>query len=501
MSSTKNYLDVLEANIKGIQQITETVSSTIGPKGLDVMLVDQYGDFQCTNDGVEILSSMQIKHPVAKLMVKIAKAQESKVGDGTTSVAIFVNKILQFAYNKLKSGFQPIPLIKGIEIAIERSIELLADSAKTANDINDPMLRAATFISARGDNKITKHLMELAEMLIEKNGLDFFLKDFNLNSAILPSNDQNTRIQDGYIIKKRSHYHYDYTFIDIKCLTIDGPFEPEAMSSEAISTEKGVEKFDRNISKMIDLAETISKAGIRAVFTTSSMMPKIEEFFIKEGVFVLTNLRQVDLKAIMKMSGANKVNRQKLSSAGKGEILHFAGDLACIEQSSSPIGTIIKGKKAHYASLIISGELDTVIDEKCKIALDAASSMKNTLKSGYLPGEGVAELNLIPALKQYRKELEGLSDNVVAGYDIVVEALPAVFVQILENAGIDPKKVIEKIGASLTNTKGVDLDDASIIDLYERQVVDPLELKLSIFKIAREIVTQILRIKLILQAA
>ena len=126
MEDSISHIKTLEANIAAINSVAETVRHTVGPKGLDVMLVDQYGDFQCTNDGVEILSSIQIQHPAGKLLIEIAKAQEKQIGDGTTSVVIFASEILSLALEKIKAGFQVIPLIKGISMAIDKTIELLS---------------------------------------------------------------------------------------------------------------------------------------------------------------------------------------------------------------------------------------------------------------------------------------------------------------------------------------------------------------------------------------
>jgi len=499
MEDSISHIKTLEANIAAINSVAETVRHTVGPKGLDVMLVDQYGDFQCTNDGVEILSSIQIQHPAGKLLIEIAKAQEKQIGDGTTSVVIFASEILSLALEKIKAGFQVIPLIKGISMAIDKTIELLERQSSSIQHIDDPRLRSVTLISARGDKELTDLLIKLAKTISEKNSYEYLITKFDFIAAIHSCSRRESEIFNSYFINKRAHYHYDNDFYDCKCLVIEGPLEPEALSSEVISTDAGVTRLDASIDKLFSMAEKIAHLGIKAIFTSGSVMPKIEEFFIKEGIFVLTNLRQTDINALIRISGASKANRQKLLSAEASLIKSHSGTLEYIQRSASPIGVFIKGTKAHEATLLLSAELESALAEKKRIAIDAANAFKKCLESGYVLGGGIAEINLIERLKRSQESVS-LSKDVNAGFDIVVEALPALFKQIVKNAGFDPAAKLEMLNFHASNREGIDLDTGKASNYDQLGILDPLALKISIFKIVKELVSQVLKIKLILQA-
>ena len=499
MSQIASYIQTLEANIAAISSVADTVKHTVGPKGLDVMLVDQYGDFKCTNDGVEVLSSIQIQHPAAKLLIEISKAQEKHVGDGTTSVVIFANEILRLSLQKIKEGYQTIPLIKGLNKALEKVIELLERHSTPINRVDDPRLRSVTHIAARGDKEITDLLTKLSEDVANANSLEYLVSEFNLFESIYTCSRRESEIIGGYFIPKRPHYNYDSDFYDPKCLIIDGPLEPEAFSSEVISTDTGVSHLDQSVEKLFSIAEKIKNVGIKAIFLSASILPKLEEYFIKEGIFVLSNLRQKDINALLRISGASKVNRQRVLSADNSELKSISGDLESIQKSFSPLGVFIKGTKAYEATILLAAELDSALAEKKRIAIDAAHAYKKCLESGYVLGGGIAEINLIERLKRSQDSLSYNKDTMV-GFDIIVEALPALFKQIVFNAGYDPDEKLNLIDFHASNKNGIDLETGEIINYDFSGILDPLASKISIFKIVKELVSQVLKIKMILQA-
>ncbi len=499
MSQPVTYIQTLEANISAINSVADTVRHTVGPKGLDVMLVDSYGDFKCTNDGVEILSSIQIQHPAAKLLIEISKAQEKQVGDGTTSVVIFASEILRLALLKIKEGYKVVPLIKGIGNAIDKIIELLERLSTPVNRVDDPRLRSVTHIAARGDKELTNLIINLAESITKENSYEYLVSQFNLFESIYTCSRRESEIISGYFIPKRPHYHYDYDFYDSKCLVIDGPLEPEAFSSEVISTDTGVTHLDDSTSKLFSMAEKIKNLGIKAIFLSASMLPKLEEYFIKEGIFVLSNLRQKDIKALLRISGAKKVNRQRILSADSSEIKNISGQLEAIQRSFTPIGVFIKGTSAYEATILLAAELESALAEKKRIAIDAAHAFKKCLESGYVLGGGVAEINLIERLRRSQDSLVFNKDT-MAGFDLVVDSLPALFKQITYNAGFDPDEKVNLINFHASNKEGIDLETGNLINYDYQGILDPLATKISIFKIVKELVSQVLKIKLILQA-
>jgi archaeal chaperonin len=489
--------EILESSIQAIENLAAAVKHTVGPKGLDVMLVDEYGSYKCSNDGVEILSSMQIKHPVSKLAVEVARSQEARVGDGTTSAVIFTEAILKIAFKKIKKGAKVQRLIKGLECAAEEAFTLLEKSSFKLQGLDDEKLLQITKIAARGQEELASFLIAIIKKIKSQNKKDF---DYDLSEYIFPVLRSQDRIIEGYLLKKKPHFIYDQKFSNIEVLLIEGLLEPEAMPVEAIATSEGLKKYESHVQILLETAKKLIKVGIRGVFSSASIMPKLEELFLKEGVFVLSHLTKNELNKIKILAGGQLLTREKLISLDIESIKEFSASLTKLYWDEDLQGNIIQGSKNKVVSLILSSETQVALDEKTRIAIDAAKSMKSALAKGYVLGEGLAEMNIIPDLQRFR-ESQGLEDiSFLAGLESLEEALEALFTQILENAGIRSLDYKTKIKFSSENRQGIDLDNLEIIDLLERGILDPLELKHSALKIAIEIASQVLRINRVLQA-
>jgi chaperonin GroEL (HSP60 family) len=492
MEKTKKYAEVLNNNVQAIRSIVASVRGTIGPKGMDVMIVDEFGNFICTNDGVEILSNIQISHPAAKLAVEAAKSQEMRVGDGTTTAAILCDSLLASALLRINSGAQPTRVARGIEIATQVVIEELTKSAKKIKDVNDPKLRSITNISARGQEDITELIIEAAQRTMKKNS------SCQLADSIIVSTGMQSAVLDGLFIKKKTHFNYIEKFKDVRILVLEGPLEPEPMSSEAVSTDEGVRKYERNIQTLMETVKRISKSGVKAIFTSSSILAAAEELFVREGVFVLSHLKQSDINHLVNISGAKLSTRTKLLNSDIDQFSNYSGTLTLIEHKPELSGFIFQGKKAYQASILISAETDTVLEERGRIATDAAKALSAALRSGYVMGEGVAEMNITDNIEKLREAYPNDKD-ISAGIEIVVEALKSIFLQITENAGFSPNDIYYKFRPSPTNTMGIDLETGETLDLEATGILDPLEVKVSAFKIASEIAIQILKINMVVQ--
>lgn len=503
METSNKYHEVLSSNIGAIRAVVSAVRGTIGPKGLDVMLVDEFGSFKCTNDGVEILSNIQIKHPAAKLIVEAARAQELKVGDGTTTVAILCDSILASALLRINSGSNPSRLAQGIKIATQRAREELSKIAHPIKDTQDQRLRHLVKISARGDELITSLIIEAAQRCSSNNKSQSYLTDentgFNFADTIIGSTMSESMVIDGLFIKKRSHFSYGSKLQNLETLVIEGPFEPEPMSSEAVSTDEGVKKYEQNVQALLESAKRIAKSGVRAVFTSSSMLPIVEEFFAKENIFVLTHIKSSDISRLVSVSGARICNRNRLLNTDQSSFSDYSGKLTNITNRTDLGGFIIEGSKHYQSSILISAETETVLEEKKLIAIDAAKALIAALRSGYVVGEGIAEFNISTTIETLRDEHKNDHD-ISCGIEVVVEALKAPFHQIIENAGLTHNEIYYKLQIKPENLMGIDLDSGEAIDLVQAGIIDPLEAKLSALKIASEVACQILRINMIVQS-
>lgn len=495
MEKTRKYSEVLNNNIQAIRSVVAAVRGTIGPKGMDVMLIDELGNFVCTNDGVEILSNIQINHPAAKLAIEAAKSQETKVGDGTTTAAILCDSLLASALIRINTGIRPARIVKGIEIGIEAVIKELKASAKQIKNANDPKLQSIVAIAARGDADITSMIIEAAKRS-EAHNLE---SDFDLANSIIAASGLESRVIDGLFIKKKTHFNYSETIEKPAILLIEGSFDPEPIPSEAISTDEGVKKFEQNIQALMEAAKRIAKTGIKAVLTSSSMLPIVEEFFAKEGIFVLTHLKKSDINSLINISGAKLVTRTTVININEERIKELSGQLKIIKYQAELAGFVLEGAKAYQASIVIGAETETRLEECKRIATDAAKALMVALRSGYVLGEGVAEMNIADAVERLRETYADDKD-ISAGIEVVVESLKSVFLQIIENAGFAFNDLYYKIRFGPKNLMGINLENGEALDLEAAGIIDPLELKVSAFKIASEIASQIIRVNMIVQA-
>lgn len=491
-SNRGKYLEILNSNIAAVNTVADTVRATIGPKGMDVMLIDQYGEYAYTNDGVTILSSIEINHPVAKLMVEVAKSQENKVGDGTTTATLLAASILNNAWSKISNGAAQNRVIKGINLAKDSVIEEFKKQSKKVNGAKDSKLKFITKIAARGDEEITSLLIQAATKLKLKTAI-------NLEDCIYSSPGYESRIIEGLFIKKKSHFKFRDMIVNAPTLVIEGALEPEAMPVEAISTDEGVKQFTNKVEVLFDTAKKIAKAGVKAVFVDASVHPGLEEYFAKEDIFVLSHVKKSDLNRISISAGTSLINRKELFASDVSHIKKSAGLLNEIDEEKNLGGFVLKSNSIYIPTILISAQTSSIADEKERIAIDAAQAMGAALKSGYLAGEGVAELNVLNSLAIL---LDGYKDdeNICAGIELVREALKTLFMQIVSNAGFDPNEMLAKLQEKNDSCFGIDLDDGSLINLEEKGVLDPAEVKINALRIAAEIACQVLKINMVLQA-
>jgi chaperonin GroEL (HSP60 family) len=229
------------------------------------------------------------------------------------------------------------------------------------------------------------------------------------------------------------------------------------------------------------------------------MMPAVEEFFVREEIFVMTHLKSSDINRLINITGAKLSTRSKLFNIDALTILSYAGKLESIDKHDDLGGFCFLGKKNYQPSIVIGAETESVLEERKLIAIDACKALVAGLRNGYVVGEGVAELNISAKLHERLQTLQ-LDPELLAGANIIVQALKAPFEQILTNAGFDPVKSLKSLDLNPENQTGIDLNTGNHINLVTEGILDPAESKISALKIAGELAVQILRINSIIQA-
>lgn len=466
MQTTNKHLSTLEKNYEAIQAVTAIVADTLGPEGLNVMLIDEFANAFCTNDGVTILTKLQIKNPVAKYIRDAALAQEEKVGDGTTSVCVVLEALLKESINTLRNkDISTIRLTKLLHQAKQRILELIAKQSIAVEKLDDEKLFAATAIASREDLQLSK----LIQQLYIKSFSNTKQEKFDLSEHIYAYKNTHDHILPGFIIKKKPHLNSKEKIKDCEILMVKGSLEPQAISSEAASTDEGVKKFNNNVQELVELCKKIKKRDIKAVFCSGSIFHQAEEILNKEGIIVLSHLTDSCFRNIEKASKAIACSRTELFDQDQNCFNNKLGKIKSLEFNERFQAFVLEAEAFAFHSLILGESTQNLLDEKLRIAQDATKVFYATLKEGLSKGGGILELDILNTLKKEAENQEII--------EILEAGLSSIFLQIQKNTGwqMTPADLEKKF--------------------TEENILDASLVKKTIIEIAFDLCSQIIKVK------
>lgn len=491
-------LAALITNSNAIRAVAAAVEGTIGPKGLDIMLVDRFGEVTITNDGVTILKQMDINHPAAKMLINIARAQQEEVGDGTTTATIMAGTMVQEGANQILKGVPVARVIDGIKLGVKRAEELLEEKKMDVKGIDDPALRDVALIAGREHTDIAELVIEAAKLIGEEK---LKSKDFKLKDTIMSRAGAKNEVFTGIIIdKQKLNKQMPFELKDVKILLIDDALEPEQVAPEALRTEAGFtrhleekEEFKRNIEKIVDL-------GINLVLVDKNISSDAEEILTDAGVIAVERVSTRDLEKVAEHTGAKIMKRTGIKKS-KEEINEHVGeaDKAFEDRKLKQI-RIIGGKGKPLATILVGAATEEIVDERERIAKDAASSLQASINYGIVPGGGALELAISRELEREKSKVKGMASY---GLDCVISALKKPFAQIVYNSGYNPLEKTEEVIYSQAKENsfsvGVNCENGDLSDMVELGVLDPALVKRYAIKAAGEVAEAILRINTIIK--
>ncbi|WP_027415801.1 TCP-1/cpn60 chaperonin family protein [Aneurinibacillus terranovensis] len=491
-------LSTLFHNVNAVQAVAGSVEGTIGPKGLDTMLVDEEGNVLITNDGVTILEEMEVKHPAARMVINIARAQQDKVGDGTTTATLLASALVTEGANQVRRGVPIAKVIAGIQQGVREAAGQLERMALHIDNLDDEKLYHTALIAGRENEDIARLVMEGAKLI----GIDkIFEKDFRLSDLVTACEGAENEVVPGVLI----HQHplskdMPQTVENAKLMIINDALAPEEIDDEALGTERGFQRYlelkeayRRNLEKLIAL-------GINVVVVEKSCDSIAEEFCIDNGIMVLHRVKRTDRERTAEHTGARMVKRTALNKTvdelmrfiGKAERISFDENLRQIR--------VIKGAGIPAATMVIGASTGEVVGERERIAKDAAAAVQASVRGGYLPGGGSAELYVSHHLEQWRTTLKGMEGF---GVEAVANALRRPLSQMIQNAGFNPLEKVELIKAAQDewgrSSMGLDFDTGQCADMLQEGVVDPALVKIHALKTAGEVSQAILRIHTVIR--
>ncbi len=497
-SEVDERLAALMTNANAIRAIAQAVEGTIGPKGLDTMLVDQFGDVVITNDGVTILDMMDVNHPAAKMLIKIAKAQQEEIGDGTTTATIMAGALVSEGVAQVLKGVPVAKVIEGLRIGVKKALSVLETKTIPIKDIQDPLLKQVALVAGRENEDIAELVVQAAVLMGQEKLLD---PSFKLAEIIRAEEGAENQVVPGVIINKEPmNTEMPKKLGPVKVLVIDDALEPEEVEDEALATEAGFtrylalqEEFRNNIKKIVE-------AGVNLVLVDRGVDAAAEEFLTDHQVMVLQRVSNRELRRASEHTGAKMLKRTGLKKE-LSELEKYLGSAreAFLDEKLEHVRLLGGGGKAE-ATILVGASTEEVVGERERIAKDAASAIQAAVKGGIVPGGGSIELAIARHIEEARKDVRGMA---AYGLDCVIAALKKPFSQIVLNAGFNP---LEKLGdvtaaqaESGLDSLGIDCDTGEVRDMCQIGVFDPALVKKHALKAAGEVAEAILRIDTIIK--
>lgn len=491
-------LAALMTNANAIQAIASAVEGTIGPKGLDTMLVDRFGDVVITNAGVTILEKMDVNHPAAKMLINIAKAQQEEIGDGTTTATIMAGALVAEGVNQVVRGVPVARVIEGLRVSVKKALESVEKRSRPIDGLDDPMLKRIAYISGREHEDIAELVVGAARLIGQEKLED---KAFKLVDTITAEEGADNEVFMGVIIgKERLNKQMPKEVTPVRLLILDDALEPEEIEDEALGTEAGFsrylemqQEFKANVEKLISM-------DINLVLVDRGVHDLAEEMLTDAGVMVLSRVSSRELRKVADHCGARMIKRTSLKKDAS-ELEKYIGNAErAYEDEKLDQVRILGGTGKPMATILVGAATSEVVGERERIAKDAASSVQAAVRGGYVPGGGSIELAVARDVERIRETIKGMA---AYGVDCVSAALRKPLSQIVANAGFNPLEKVEDVVAAQAeqskDTLAINCDNGDVTDMLALGVVDPTLVKLHALKAAGEIAEAILRIDTIIK--
>jgi len=490
--------DAQRNNILAARVVAETVKTTLGPKGMDKMLVDKVGNIIITNDGVTILEEMDIEHPAAKMVVDIAKTQDSEVGDGTTTAVMLAGKFLENAEKLLDQKIHPTIITRGYRWAEEKAKEILNELAVEIDSEEELMKIAQTAMTGKGAEhlrvKFSEIIVEAAKIISEKGRIN--VEDIKIEKQKGKSLEDTELIKGVVLDKERVSIEMPKRIDNARIALVEedlGIKGPETETRLSISTPEQLQSFiNQEDSILKSKVEKIKSSGANVLIAQKGIDELVQFYLAKEGIYAVRRVAKSDMQNIAKATGGRIVSR--LSEISNGDL----GSASYVEErkeGEEGMTYIMGCKNPKALTILIRGGTDHVIDEVERAIKDALGDVSATMKdSKVVAGGGAVETELCRRLKEFAKTLKGRERLAFEEFASALEFIP---ITLAENAGMDPIDVMTELRAVHdTNQKnaGLNLFTEKIEDTMMRGIIEPLKVKVQAITSASEVAIMILRI-------
>lgn len=493
--------DAQSRNILAAKTIANAIKSTLGPKGMDKMLVDSMGDVVITNDGATILKEMDIEHPAAKMMVEIAKTQDEEVGDGTTSAVVIAGELLKRAEDLLEQGVHPTLIVAGYRLAAEKAYTVLKKMAKGVTPDDAKTLRkiAMTSMTGKGAEVARELLIDLAveavRAIAEKGG-KIDTDHIKLEKKTGGSKDDTVLIKGMLIDKERVHSGMPKLVENAKIALVNSALEIEKTEVDAkieITSPDQMKAFldeeERMLKSMVD---KIKESSANVLFCQKGMDDLVQHYLAKEGILAVRRVKESDMKKLASATGGKilttleEIGPEDLGAAGVVEERKISGEeMIFVENCQNP----------KAVSILLRGGTEHVVDELERGMYDALRVTACAVEDGkYVAGGGAPEIELAMRLRDYAASIGGREQLAIQAFADAVEVIPRA---LAENAGLDPIDMLVALRSAHeagNKNAGLDVFKGEPTDMLKAGVIEPLRIKTQAISSATESATMILRI-------
>jgi len=496
--------DAQARNIAAARAVAETIRTTLGPKGMDKMLVDTIGDITITNDGATILSEMEIEHPAAKMIVEVAKTQEDEVGDGTTTAVILAGEILKKAEALLEMDIHPTMILRGYRMAKKKALEILNEISEDVTIENTEILYKIAMTAMTGKSgeaakdEMAKLAVDAVKIVAEKEGNKVVIDKENIKIEKKKggSIDETELIKGLVIDKEIVHGNMPKKIKNAKIALLDAALEVKETETNAeirITDPSKLKEFLDQESRMLkEMVEKVVNSGCNMVFFQKGIDDLAQHYLAKKGISAARRVKKSDMEKLARATGAkivssvDELTKEDLGYAGLVEEQKLGGEeMIFIRECKDP----------KAVSILVRGGTEHVVDEAKRAMDDAVLGIISAIETGKVVfGGGAIEFELSKRLKEYAETVGGREQLAINAFAEAVEIIPRT---LAESTGKDPIDLLVNLRSEHEKgrkTCGIDVMDGSIQDMKKQGVVEPLKIKTQAIKSATEVAEMILRI-------
>jgi thermosome len=482
-------------NIAAAIAISDAVRSTLGPKGMDKMLVDSLGDVVITNDGVTILKEVDVEHPAAKMVIEVAKTQDDECGDGTTTAVILAGELLKKAEELIELNIHPTIISGGFRMASEKAVEILDDLATTVTPDDEATLinLAVTAMTGKSAGMLREQLAPLAVKAVkavaeEENGQLRVDKDNIKMEKKQGGTISDTELIEGIILdKERVHPGMPYSLTEPKIALVDSALEYKKTEVDAkieITSPTQLQEFLNEEERM--------DAGANVVICQKGIDDLVQHYLAKYGIYAVQRAKKSDMDKLARATGGRVVTNlddltgDDLGTSGKVEERKYGSD-------SMTFITGCKGAKA--VSILIRGSTEHILDEIERSLDDSIGVLRVAVEDGkIISGGGSTAIEISQALRDYARTESGREQMAIEAYASAIEVVPRT---LAENAGLDPIDILINLRKAHKKTQkhaGLNAWTGKVEDMMENKVIEPIRVGQQAINGATDVAIMILRI-------